>query len=52
MSTRSRWICFSCGKFVYFPSVDKETRKVICTHCRKPELVEVPVEEVAAMGMA
>jgi DNA-directed RNA polymerase subunit RPC12/RpoP len=36
-----------CGKTIYFPSVDPETRKVICTHCRQPALIEIPREEVA-----
>ncbi len=52
MTTRARWICLNCGKTVYYPSVDEETRNVICTHCRKPELVEVPAEQLAAMGLA
>ncbi|WP_167880887.1 hypothetical protein [Methanococcoides sp. AM1] len=50
--SKQRWICMNCGKFVYFPSVDAETRETICTHCRKPELVEVPAEQLTAAGVA
>lgn len=39
-----------CGKMVFFPSVDSETREVICTHCRKPALEEIPRAEMAAQG--
>lgn len=43
------WICMDCGKLVYFPSVDRETREVICTHCRKTGLVEIPREQMVAL---
>ena len=41
------WICMDCGKQVFFPSVDHETRKVVCTQCRQPALMEIPREEMA-----
>ncbi|WP_292466462.1 hypothetical protein [Methanolobus sp.] len=39
---RNQWICMDCGKMVFFPSVDPETRLVVCTFCRQPALEEIP----------
>lgn len=49
MVNEQQWICMHCGRMVYYPSVDEE-RRVVCTHCKEPELVEIPAEQM--MGVA
>ncbi|MDK2834251.1 MAG: hypothetical protein PWP63_1338 [Methanolobus sp.] len=40
-----------CGKMVFFPSVDPETRRVVCTFCRRPALEEIPPEQIKAQAV-
>jgi hypothetical protein len=39
----------NCGEVIAFPSVDPETREVVCTYCRKPALEEIPPEQIRAL---
>lgn len=38
----TEWFCMECGKVIFFPSVDPETRETVCANCRKPALLEIP----------
>jgi len=41
----------NCGEVIAFPSVDPETRLVVCTFCRKPALEEIPPEQMKAQAV-